>query len=144
MEPRYVFKAMDVEGFSPKGAEGAYVSRLLVDRESVGSERLTVNLFTLRAGGHTELGSHPSPFDEFYYVLSGTGRLQLGSPAGVFALEPGTVAFIPKGTDHAVECDGGTDLELITVMPEQPVPGANPIYDERLREWGTSFRMRKT
>jgi quercetin dioxygenase-like cupin family protein len=141
---RYVFNVMDVAGFSPKGAEDAYVSRMLVDRESVGSNSLTVNHFTLKAGKRTEAGSHPTPFDEFYYVLSGTGWVELGSPPEVFPVRPGTIAFIPRGTDHALRCDERADLELITVMPEQPVPGANSVYDERLKTWGTSFRMVET
>lgn len=140
MEPGRVFDLMDVVGFSPKVAEGAYVSRMLVDRESVGSNSLTVNHFTLKAGKSTEPGSHPSPFDEFYYVLRGTGRVELGSPPQVFLLKPGTFVFIQSETVHALRCDEGADLEVLTVMPEQPVPGANYVYDERLREWGTSFR----
>jgi quercetin dioxygenase-like cupin family protein len=141
VETRQVFNHEDVEGFSPKGFEDTFVSRMLVDKTSVGSERLTVNHFTLRPGKHTDPGSHPPPFDELYYVVSGTGWVDLGSPAKAHAVKPGTVVFIPCGTDHALRCDAGADLEVITIMPAQPVPGANPVYDARLEEWGTSFRM---
>jgi hypothetical protein len=34
-------------------------------------------------------------------------------------------------------------LELLTIMPQQLVAGVNPIYDERLQSWGTSFRPAK-
>ena len=124
-----------------KAREDVFISRMLVDQASVGSERLTVNHFILKAGAHTDPGSHPPPFDELYYILSGTGRVDLGSPATAFEVKPGTVVFIPNDTVHALRCDVASDLELITVMPAQPVPGANPVYDARLSEWGTSFRM---
>ena len=141
MEYVQVFNQEDVVGFSPKGCENVFISRMLVDQASAGSERLTVNHFTLKAGKHTDPGSHPPPFDELYYVLSGTGWVDLGSPATPSEVRPGTVVFIPNGTVHALRCDMAGDLELITIMPAQPVPGANPVYDARLEEWGTSFRM---
>lgn len=144
MGHRQVFNQADVVGFSPKGAEDVFISRMLVDQTSVGSERLTVNHFTVKAGKHTDPASHPPPFDELYYILSGAGWVDLGSPASVFEVKPGTVVFIQSDTVHALRCDAASDLELITVFPEQPVPGANPVYDARLREWGTSFRMVET
>ena len=50
------------------------------------------------------------------------------------------MAFIPNGTNHSLENTGIEDLELLTVMPAQLVEGGNPLYDARLRAWGTSFR----
>jgi mannose-6-phosphate isomerase-like protein (cupin superfamily) len=113
----------------------------LVDQESVGSKRLTVNHFTLKPGKSTGAGSHPEPYDELYYVLHGHARLRLGDPPETFDIEPGTVAFIPAGTSHALDNTGTEDLEILTVMPEQLVQGANPLYDARLQAWGTSFRL---
>ena len=141
MTSRLVFQAKEVAGFSPDGAEDAYVSRLLIDKESVGSNSLVVNHFTLRPGRGTESGHHPAPYDEVYYVLHGHGVLRLGNPAEVFTLEPDTVAFIPSGTDHSLENTGTENLELITLMPQQLVEGANPLYDARRRAWGTSFKL---
>ena len=136
-----VFNVKQVLGFSPPGAEDAYVSRLLVDRESVGSDYLVANHFTLKAGQSTDAGSHPDPYDELYYVLSGCALLRLGDPPEVFEIEPGTVAFIAAGTMHALDNVGTQDLEILTVMPHQLVKGSNPLYDARLDAWGTSFKL---
>ena len=96
---RLVFSARQVEGFSPSGAEDEFVSRMLIDRESVGSEYMVVNHFTLKPGKSTPSGSHPPPYDELYYVLRGRAELRLGDPPEVHDLEPDSVAFIPAGTD---------------------------------------------
>ena len=138
---KLVFRAKDVAGFSPRGAEDSYVSRMLIDKESVGSTALVMNHFTLRPGKRSEPGSHPDPYDEVYYVLRGRALLQLGDPPEVFELEPDTVAFIPSGTSHSLENIGTEDLELITLMPGQLREGVNTVYDERRRTWGTSFRL---
>ena len=141
MSPQLVFKVSDVAGFSPPEAEKDYVSRLLIDRESVGSASLVVNHFTLRPGRSTKPGKHPHPYDEVYYILRGYGLLRLGATPEVFELEPNTIAFIPSETLHSLTNTGTVDLELLTIMPHQLVEGANALYDERLRRWGTSFRL---
>jgi mannose-6-phosphate isomerase-like protein (cupin superfamily) len=138
---KLVFRARDVVGFSPRGAEEAYVSRLLIDRESVGSETMVLNHFALRAGKATAPGAHPAPYDEFYYVLSGCGMLYLGDPPEASMIEPGTYAFIPAGLVHSLRNTGDADLELLTGMPQQLVEGANNLYDERRRTWGTSWKL---
>ena len=139
MYEKYVQQAKRVAGFTPAGAEGAYVSRLLIDQDTVGSTQLVLNHFTLRPGQTTSAGSHPAPYDEAYYVLRGCGIVRLGPEvaAEAFEIEPDSVVFIPAGTVHALENTGSVDLELVTVMPQQPVEGVNPIYDERRRAWKT-------
>jgi mannose-6-phosphate isomerase-like protein (cupin superfamily) len=141
MSPILVFRAKDVAPFSPAGAEAAFQSRLLVDETGVGSKALVVNLFTLRPGHSTEAGAHPHPYDEVYYVLRGRGRVSLGDPPASYDVGPDSVVFIPGGTRHALANAGDDDLELITMMPHQMVPGVNGVYDERLRAWGTGFRL---
>ncbi len=141
MQRRLAFDAHKVLGFSPPGAEDSYVSRLLVDKQSVGSERLVVNHFTLRPGKSTPSGSHCAPYDELYYFLSGQGVLHLGDKPEVYEVTPGWVAFIPGGTLHSLHNTGDQDIELLTIMPLPPEPGVNSTYDARLAAWGTSFRM---
>lgn len=138
---RRVIRIADVRAFSPPGHELDFASRLLIDAESVGSQQLTLNHFTLKPGRRTDEGKHPCPFDEVYCVLEGRATLRLGSdPPVLYDLEPGMVVFIPCETDHGLHNPGPTDLVLLTVMPRQPLPGANPVYDARKMAWGTSFR----
>lgn len=142
MEKQCVIRVCDVAGFTPIGAEGKYVSRLLVDRESIGSKNLVVNHFTLLAGQKTDSGNHPSPYEEVYYILRGKGILILGGAKGEqHDVGPDTVAYIPCGVEHQIENKGEEVLEIITVMPFHPTPGVNTIYDERKHKWGTSFRL---
>lgn len=141
MARKLVFKVQDVEGFSPAEAQGGFVSRLLVDPDGVGSERLVVNHFTLRAGQATS-GTHPAPYDEVYYVLRGRAQLQLGEPPETFELEPHMVAFIPGGSYHALHNLTDEDVELLTIMPGPMREGINSIYDGRRRAWGTAFRLK--
>jgi quercetin dioxygenase-like cupin family protein len=148
MSKRLVFKAKDVVGFASKGLEHVYVSRMLVDQESVGSERLVMNHFILKGGQSMDPGTkpapshrHPPPFDELYYVLSGQGILFLNESGDPYELSPGTVAFVPAGVAHSLSNRGTADLEMITIMPGPLTRGANPLYDERKDLWGTSFRL---
>jgi mannose-6-phosphate isomerase-like protein (cupin superfamily) len=135
-----VFSSQEVTPFTPPEDEGAYASRLLIDEESVGSKNLVVNRFTLHPGAATELGQHPTPYDEFYYVLKGEGVVTLGGEGEEYAIAEDSVVFIPNGTLHALRNSGSVDLELITVMPGQLVEGANPLYDARKQAWGHTFK----
>ena len=141
MSPKPVFHAKDVMPFSPPGAEAAFESRLLIDPSGVGSTDLAVNHFLLKPGQHTNPGAHPKPYDEIYYVLRGQGRVSLGHPPEDTDLTPDMVVFIPGGTRHALLNTGADDLEIITMMPHPMRPGINSVYDERLRAWGTGFRL---
>jgi len=135
-----VFSSQEVTPFTPPEAEGAYASRLLIDEESVGSTGFVVNHFTLRPGAETELGQHPTPYDEFYYVLEGEGVVTLGEEGEEYAIAEDSVVFIPHDTLHALRNSGSVDLELITVMPGRLVEGANPLYDARKQAWGRTFQ----
>ena len=141
MSPKLVFHAKDVMPFSPPGAEAAFESRLLIDLSGVGSTDLAVNHFLLKPGQHTDPGAHPKPYDEVYYVLRGQGRVSLGNPPEDTDLTPDMVVFIAGGTRHALLNTGVVDLEIITMMPHPMRPGINGLYDERLRAWGTGFRL---
>jgi mannose-6-phosphate isomerase-like protein (cupin superfamily) len=132
----------DVMGYSPPGAAGKYLSRLLIDGESVGSDNLVLNHFTLYPGESTYLGSHPAPYEEVYYILKGVGELLLGGPEGErYAVRPNMVAYIPSEMPHQITNVGDVPLEMLTMMPFHPKPGANTLYDDRKRQWGTSFRL---
>lgn len=143
MQTRKVIRSSDVQPFAPPGQEHAYYSRMLIDRESVGSEQLVVNEFTLKAGQRSYKGQHPCPFDEIYYVLRGRAYFYLGNEEPrKYVLEPGSIAFIPCATDHALYNVFEEDFVMLTMMPQQPAVGVNSVYDGRKRSWGSSFRLK--
>lgn len=145
-----IVRAQDVEPFSMPGDESVYTSQCLIDRDGVGSTRLSLNRFTLRAGQKLAGTAHPDGSDECYYVLSGRALLALGGDPATGAgaelhdLEPDVAIFIPGGTYHALDNPYHDDLVILTIWPAPPEPGANAIYDARRLAWGTSFRTHPT
>lgn len=128
----------EVVGFSPSGAKDTFISRMLIDGESVGAKRLSLNHFVLRPGKDTGGGKHPYPYEEIYYILRGRGILTVGDKT--CKVGPDTVAYISYEEYHKLENIGDTDLEILTVWSLPIKEGANPIYDARKRLWGTSFK----
>ena len=139
---RSVVDVRTVAGYSPPEHRAHWVSRLLVDGESVGSRNLVLNHFTLLPGQRTYPGSHPDPYEEVYYILSGRGTLTLGGEGGeVHELGPHMAAYIASGMLHELANSGEAPLEMLTMMPFHPTPGVNSVYDARKKEWGTSFKV---
>ena len=128
-----------VKPFSPAGAEDTYVSRMLIDRENSGSERLQVNHGVVKAGKALAGAAHPSPYDEVYYVLSGEATLRMDGED--YDLSRDMVVYIPAGTHHALTNKSQTEeFVIMTLWPGTPTPGANEVYDQRREAWGTSYQ----
>jgi len=124
--------------FIAPGCEDLYTSRMLIDTHNCGSEKMQVNHGVVRAGRSLPGGAHRG-HDELYVVLKGNASLEMGGKT--YELKPGTVVFIPGGTFHAIHNeDSSENLELVTVWPGQPAPGANEMYDMRKEAWGTTYR----
>jgi mannose-6-phosphate isomerase-like protein (cupin superfamily) len=134
-----VFNSNDVVGFT--NAEDVYESRMLIDVNNSGSDRVQINHFTLRPGKISGPGSHPEPYNEIYYFLRGKALLRLGDPPEVFEARPGHIAFIPAGTPHGLENIGDEDLVILTIWPGPIAEGANELYDMRLAAWGKTFKL---
>ena len=139
-----VIRVSDVEPFSPRDTQDIFYSRMLIDNQSAGSEHLVVNEFTLKCGKSSYKGSHPMPYDEVYYVLKGKGFLVLeDDEERKYEIEPGIIAFIPCGVQHHLINSDDEDMVLLTIMHKIPVKGVNSLYDSRIEEWNTSFRMKE-
>ena len=124
--------------FIAPGCEGVYTSRMLIDAFNCGSEKLQVNHGTVEPGKALPGSAHEG-HDELYIILRGHAVLDLAGTR--YEIKPGTVAFIPGGTFHAIHNEAGTEvLELITVWPGLPAKGINEMYDLRMEAWGTSYR----
>ena len=145
----FVIDAEEVMPYSLPGGEDTYASQCIIDLEGARSEYLQLNRSRLMAGKSLGGGTHAPDHDECYYVLSGRGRLLVGGDPDTLAgstvieLRPDSVVFIPGGVFHAVQNPYDADFVFLTIWPNRPRPGDNGIYDGRLRDWGTAFRLRE-
>ena len=142
MPKRRIVKVSEVMGFSPAQSQGAYISRLLIEEEGVGSTRLNLVHATLKPGkAPGDFAAHPAPYDEAYYILRGRGLMEFGAGEEAYEVGPDTAIFIPGGTPHKITNIGAQDLEFLTIWPIAPAEeGINGVHDERKRAWGTTFR----
>lgn len=142
MKKEKVVKVSEIMGFSPAESQGAYISRLLIESEGVGSSKLMVVHATLKPGkAPYAAAAHPFPYDEAYYILRGEGRVEFDGDKESYEVGPDTAVFIPGGTMHRIINTGMEDLEFLGIWPVMPAEeGVNGVCDERKRAWGTSFR----
>lgn len=63
---------------------------------------------------------HKHPFDQFYFVLSGTVGVQLG--ADKIRAEPNTLVRIPTGVAHFAYNDGVDEVVQLEILLPTPVP----------------------
>jgi mannose-6-phosphate isomerase-like protein (cupin superfamily) len=137
-----IVKVSEIMGFSPSGSDGNYVSKLLIESEGVGSSKMMLVHASLKPGKDPGgMGTHPAPYDEAYYILSGIGRMEFGDDDQAYEVGSNTAIFIPADTPHKITNIGNDDLEFLTIWPITPAEeGVNGVYDERKRLWGTNFR----
>ena len=81
------------------------------------TERMFCDVYGLEPGqeqkGHAHAGS-----DKVYYVIDGQGVFRVGESERV--LGPGSVAFAPAGSQHAVRNPGPQRLGLLVFMAPKP------------------------
>ena len=78
------------------------------------SEKLTLGIADVPAGGEVpKRHYHPQP--EAYYLIEGTGLLEIDSET--FEMRPGHAAFIPGGSIHRLRNTGSSPLKLLYVFP---------------------------
>ena len=77
---------------------------------NLASERLQVGIHNYEPGKEHDLHSHPT-WEQFYYVISGKVRLEVGDEKRVVG--PGGSAYIPAGVTHGFEAVGTERLVII-------------------------------
>jgi quercetin dioxygenase-like cupin family protein len=87
-------EATQAENFARSGASGVKVQQLV--GEPQGSKRVTLRLYTVGKGGHTNLDQHE--YEHQMYVLKGHGTLR--GKGGDTPLHPGDAVFLPANTLH--------------------------------------------
>ena len=112
-----------------------YESRMILDHVITGRDNvIQINHGTVKAGYALGGGVHEE--DEIYYILSGKGKLQLDEQ--IVDVAGGQVIFIPAGCFHALDNrDSDEDMCILTFWRDWSF---NDAYEERIRQWGTSFK----
>jgi len=93
---------------TPHGSE----IRPLIDRTTSKIERCSLAEEVLPAGAAVGRHHH-SETEEIYYILSGTGRMSVGSD--VREVGPGDAIYIPRGQAHTLENTGRAPITLLLV-----------------------------
>ena len=111
-----------------------YESRMILDHVITGRDNvIQINHGTVKAGYALGGGVHEE--DEIYYILSGKGKLQLDEQ--IVDVAGGQVIFIPAGCFHALDNrESDEDMCILTFWRDWRF---NDAYEERVRQWGTSF-----
>lgn len=112
-----------------------YESRMILDHVITGRDGvIQINHGTVKAG--YALGGATHEEDEIYYILSGSGKLQLDEK--IIDIAGGEVIFIPAGCFHALDNrESKEDMCILTFWKDYRF---NDAYEERVKQWGKSFK----
>lgn len=109
-----------------------HINDLVMDRaEAETSEAFMV---VLEPGEAPPLHQHDDT-EQVFYVVRGTGRLQIGSAGDrQFAVAPGDLVRIPRSTPHRIQCEGVEPLVYLSVdCFAGGRPTAEPTWDSHVR-----------
>lgn len=126
-----IFHIREVRGYRvPKPCERTL--KIIMSPETTGTKGLTC-LASLIPPGSTTC-SHTHAVDEIMYVASGRAQCIVNKER--FEIEPDSVAFAPKGTEHEVRNTGEETLKLICIFrpplkPEGSIARATEVARER-------------
>ncbi|GGD93558.1 cupin domain-containing protein [Paenibacillus nasutitermitis] len=116
-----------------------YSSKMLIDHTNSLTKNVQINMGIVAPGAKHSDHNHKPEYDEVYLIQSGRAMVRLDGVE--HELEAGDVVFIPGGAMHAIANRSDTEeLIIFTVWSRLPEPGANPVYDQRVNEWGKSFK----
>ncbi len=98
------------------------LTKNLVGPESMGSEKIKINITEYLPGYKHKLHVHPTQ-EEVIYVLSGKGVSETDSDRT--EIGPGSVAFVPAGVPHATS--NLSDTESLTAIIIKSPPGDEEV-----------------
>lgn len=108
-----------------------HINDLVMDRaEATSSE---VFIVVLAPGEAPPLHQHHDT-EQIFYVLSGHGRLEIGTAGEDYQVNPGDVVRIPPSTLHRIHCLGDTPLRYLAIdcFPAGR-PDAEPAWDDHVK-----------
>ena len=108
-----------------------HVNDLVMDRSEATSSEVFIVVLT--PGEAPPLHRHDDT-EQVFYVLSGHGRLEIGSKSETHPVNPGDVIRIPPETLHSIQCTGEVPLRYLAVdcFPAGR-PEAEPTWDDHVR-----------
>lgn len=108
-----------------------HINDLVMDRsEATASE---VFIVVIEPGGAPPLHQHDDT-EQVFYLLEGSGELEIGTEQERFPVQPGDVVRIPVATPHAIHCTGSAPMRYLAVdcFPGAR-PDAEPTWDAHVR-----------
>lgn len=99
----------------------------LLDRDS-GAEKCSVVCIKTPPGAGSESGLHTHPFEQVFYILSGTMELEIAG--GQYRAETGSVVVLPQGVPHRNWNAGSEPSMHLSFMTPLVPPGtvmATPV-----------------
>jgi quercetin dioxygenase-like cupin family protein len=106
-----------MSNFADVGRAISFSSEKMKKNNIFTTERLFCDVYCFEPGQTQASHSH-SGSDKLYYVLEGTGRIQIGDESR--EVGQGTAVLAPAGVEHAVSNDGTARLELLVFMAPKP------------------------
>jgi mannose-6-phosphate isomerase-like protein (cupin superfamily) len=115
---------------SPRNERGAgQVSRLLLAEGQFDSRRLCVTWVECQPGSQQALHRHQTQ-EQIYVIVRGRGQMLVGGEE--HGVGPGTLVFIPPGTEHAIRNDDpGTLVYLSATAPPFSATIAGQTWEPR-------------
>jgi len=109
----------------------AHINDLVMDRSEATSSE--VFIVVLAHGEAPPLHQHDDT-EQIFYVLSGQGRLEIGTEGEQYPVKPGDVVRIPPETLHKIECLSDTPLRYLAVdcFPNGR-PDVEPTWDDHVK-----------
>lgn len=102
---------LQVEGLAAFSSEKMKKNNLFT------TERLFCDVYCFEPGQTQAAHSHAGS-DKIYYVLEGSGRIQIGDETN--DADAGTAVLAPAGVSHAVHNEGPNRLKLLVFMAPKP------------------------
>jgi mannose-6-phosphate isomerase-like protein (cupin superfamily) len=106
-----------MSNFSDVGELATFSSERMKKNNIFTTERLFCDVYCFEPGQTQASHSHGGS-DKIYYVLEGSGRIQIGDESR--DVSQGTAVLAPAGIEHAVNNEGTKRLKLLVVMAPKP------------------------
>jgi mannose-6-phosphate isomerase-like protein (cupin superfamily) len=135
---RYVFSTTDTIRYRFP----THVNDLVMDR----SEAATSEVFivVLEPGEAPPLHLHPD-YEQIFYMLEGSGVLQIGETPHYYPVKPGDLIRIPVNTHHRILCTGSQPVRYLSIdafvegRESRPEPTWDSHVQALCREYGWDF-----